>query len=139
MIKQKLQQSITTAFGRRPEILAAYVLGSVVSGKAVKESDFDLAVVVDNKKNLSFEKIYDLISSISFPRNLDLSVVDKSSSPLFLFQMISKGKKIYIRDHQEIVAFEAFVLHNYYDTQHMRNIYYSYLKEKFKNRNYVHR
>ena len=139
MIKQKLQQSIVTAFGRRPEILAAYVLGSVVSGKAVKESDFDLAVVVDNKKNLSFEKIYDLISSISFPRNLDLSVVDKSSSPLFLFQMISKGKKIYIRDHQEIVAFEAFVLHNYYDTQHMRNIYYSYLKEKFKDKNYAYR
>jgi len=139
MIKQKLKQSIASAFDRRPEILAAYVLGSVVSGKAVKESDFDLAVVVDNKKNLSFEKIYDLISSISFPRNLDLSVVDKSSSPLFLFQMISKGKKIYIRDHQEIVAFEAFVLHNYYDTQHMRNIYYSYLKEKFKDKNYAYR
>jgi len=50
MIKQKLKQSIASAFDRRPEILAAYVLGSVVSGKAVKESDFDLAVVVDIKK-----------------------------------------------------------------------------------------
>jgi len=139
MIKQKLKQSIASAFDRRPEILAAYVLGSVVSGKAVKESDFDLAVVVDNKKNLSFEKIYDLISSISFPRNLDLSVVDKSSSPLFLFQMISKGKKVYIRNHQETDAFEAFVMHNYYDTQHMRNIYHSYLKEKFKDKNYAYR
>ncbi len=139
MIKQKLQQSIASAFDRRPEILAAYVLGSVVSGKAVKESDFDLAVVVDNNKNLSFEKIYDLISSISFPRNLDLSVVDKSSSPLFLFQMISKGKKVYIRNHQETDAFEAFVMHNYYDTQHMRNIYHSYLKEKFKDKNYAYR
>ena len=139
MIKQKLQQAIAAAFGQRSEILAAYVLGSVANGKTVKESDFDLAVVVDNKKKLSFEKVYDLISHISFPKNLDLSVVDKSSSPLFLFQMISKGKKVYARNSQETVAFEAFVMHNYYDTQHMRNIYYSYLKEKFKDRNYAYR
>lgn len=139
MIKQKLKQSITTALSRKSGILAAYVLGSMVNDKTIKESDFDLAVVVDNKKSLSFEKIYTLISSISFPRNLDLSVVDKSSSPLFLFQMVSRGKKVYIRNHQEIAAFEAFVMHNYYDTQHIRNIYYSYLKEKFKDRNYAFR
>ena len=31
----------------------------------------------------------------------------------------------------EISIFEAFVLHNYYDTQHMRNIYFRNLGSKF--------
>ena len=116
---------------RDPNIISAYVLGSYVKGQDRLDSDFDLAVVVKRKHEHSDEQIYQLIKDLSFPKNLDLSVVDKTSSPLFLFQIISTGKRIYASSLVVATRFEAFVLHHYYDTAHIRNIYYSYLKQKF--------
>lgn len=131
MLNRKRHEQLQQAFGKNPHIVAAYIIGSVVSGKINRESDFDLAVVVDSKNHIKEDDIYSLINKISFPRDLDLSVVDKSSSPLFLFQTIKTGECIYERSEKDKARFEAFVLHNYYDTAHIRNIYYSYLKDKF--------
>jgi len=127
----ELSKSVAMVLKKEPGVIAAYFLGSVVYGKESRESDFDLAVVVENKKRISEENIYTLLQEITFPRDLDLSVVDKSSSPLFLFQLVSKGKRVYEKSEFEISIFEAFVLHNYYDTQHMRNIYFRNLGSKF--------
>lgn len=131
MIPAVLISQIQKALQKEPGILAAYVIGSQMGGKARQESDFDLAVVVENKKLLNEDKIYELIRHLDFPKDLDLSVVDRSSSPLFLFQIISHGQKIYFQDLSKTASFEAFVLHHYYDTQHLRDIYYQGLKHKF--------
>ncbi len=131
MISDELINKIKQALGREPRIIGGYVVGSVIRGRETAGSDFDLAVAVDNKKMLDENEIYDLIREINFPKDLDLSVVDQNSSPLFLFQIISKGQRIYERNSTDVVAFEAFTLHNYYDTQHLRNIYYESLKPKF--------
>lgn len=131
MISTGLISQIQKALQKEAGILAAYVIGSQVGEKARQESDFDLAVVVENKKLLNEDKIYELIRHLEFPKDLDLSVVDRSSSPLFLFQVISHGQKIYSQDPLKTASFEAFVLHYYYDTQHLRDIYYQSLKHKF--------
>ncbi len=131
MITDELVAKIKQALEKESRIIGAYVIGSMVQGRETRESDFDLAVIVDSKKALDENKIYDSIKGINFPKNLDLSVVDQSSSPLFLFQIISKSQRIYERNSADIIAFEAFTLHNYYDTQHLRNIYYESLKPKF--------
>lgn len=131
MIDDKLVTQIREALSKEPKVKLAYVLGSVVSGRSVKESDFDLCLVVDDQSKVDYGDIYRLISHIQFPKDLDLSIVDKNSSPLFLFQIVSTGKCVFQKADQEKISFEAFVLKNYYDTAHLRNIYYSYLKEKF--------
>lgn len=131
MVGKGLISQLAVSFSKEPKIELAYVLGSVVSGRAKSESDFDLAVVVEDKYRIDFNDVYSLISPISFPKDLDLSVVDKNSSPLFLFQMISTGEGIYQKSQKEKISFEANVLRNYYDNAHLRNIYYSYLKDKF--------
>lgn len=131
MIDNKLVTKIHAVLSKEPKIKLAYVLGSVVSGRSVKESDFDLCLVVNDKSKVDYDDIYRLISHIQFPKDLDLSVVDKNSSPLFLFQIVSTGKCVFQKSDQEKINFEAFVLKNYYDTAHTRNIYFSYLKEKF--------
>lgn len=130
MIDKKLISEIHKALSKEPRIKLAYVLGSSVSGRAVNDSDFDLAVVADNKERIDYQYLYNLISSIKLPKDLDLSLVDKDSSPLFLFQIIN-GVCVYLRSRKERVFFEAFVLKNYYDNAHLRKIYYSYLKQKF--------
>lgn len=131
MIDEKPVNQIREALSKEPKVKLAYVLGSVVSGRSVKESDFDLCLAVDDKSKVDYEGIYRLISHIQFPKDLDLSIVDKNSSPLFLFQIISTGECVFQKSDQEKINFEAFVLKNYYDTAHLRNIYFSYLKEKF--------
>lgn len=126
-IKGELQKS----FKNKPAILAAYFIGSFASANTNKESDFDLAVVVDGKNKTTVDDVYKLIQTIAFPRNLDLSVVDLSSSPLFLYQIISRGERVYVGDEKQAINFESRVLDKYYDTRHLREIYYLYLKDKF--------
>lgn len=130
-ISDELVNEVKQALKQNPKVIAAYVLGSVIENRDVAGSDFDLAVIVKNSQITTYENIHKLLGRINFPRDLDLSVVDKKSSPLFLFQVISKGEKIYEKSNKEVVGFESFVMKNYYDTAHMRNIYNSYLKSAF--------
>lgn len=131
MIDNDLKNDIAQLLRQNSSVIAAYVLGSFAQGNAGAESDFDLAVVVDKKELDSQDTIYELLKNIQFPKNLDLSVVDRASSPLFLYQIVSKGERMYERNRRDMVEFEAFVLHNYYDTAHMRTLFAKSLKEKF--------
>lgn len=139
MLSKKLASQIRDSLSKEPKInkfvpggiKLAYVLGSAVSGRVKPDSDFDLAVVVDDVTKITYDQIYKLVSSLSFPKNLDLSIVDKNSSPLFLFQITSTGRCVYKKSDNEKVSFESFVMKNYYDTAHLRKIYSAYLKERF--------
>ena len=130
MKDHNLDTQIKAVLAEEPEILAAYIVGSTVSGKTTPESDFDLVVVTYSRRTLSYDKVYKLVKNIKFPKTLDLSIVDKSSSPIFLYEIIATGKKIYQRNEPQINNFEAFVLHNYYDTAHLRSIFENQLKQK---------
>ncbi len=130
IISDEIINKIQKALAKESKIVVAYILGSFVKGEISNKSDFDLVVYVKDK-TVTYEQVYKLIQHIQFPRNLDLSLVTKSSSPLFLFQTISKGIKIYTKSAEEGNAFEAYVLRRYYDTEHTRAIYSSYLKNKF--------
>lgn len=131
MIGKKLILQISDCLKNEPKVKLAYVLGSSVKGRAKKDSDFDLAVVLEHKDETEYGRLYNLLSKTNLPKDLDLSLVDKNSSPLFLFQIVDTGVCVYQKSEQERVSFEAFVLRNYYDNAHIRNIYYSYLKQKF--------
>lgn len=128
---EKLLVQIKKSLSKEPKIKLAYILGSTVSGRIRSDSDFDLAVVVDDITKVNYDQVYQLVSSLNFPKDLDLSIIDKDASPLFLFQMTSTGKCVYQRSDTERVAFEAYAMKNYYDTAHLRNIYSSYLKGRF--------
>lgn len=131
MIDKDLKNDIAQSLRQNSSVIVVYVLGSFVQGEAGEESDFDLSVVVDKKQPESLDTIYEMLKKIQFPKNLDLSVIDRASSPLFLYQIISKGERLYERSRNDVVEFEAFVMHNYYDTAHMRTIYTENLKKKF--------
>lgn len=127
----KIISHIQKVLKKEPRILACYIFGSYAKGIYNKESDFDIAFVVENKKVITDDVVYELLKDVSFPKDPDISIVDKTSSPIFLFQIIKSGTRIYVKDEYEANAFEAYILRYYYDTQHLRNIYNYYLKEKF--------
>lgn len=131
MIDNNLTAQINKVLSKEPKIELAYALGSSVSGRAREDSDFDLAIVVEDKSKIDYSYVYSLMSHLSFPKDLDLSVVDKTSSPIFLFQITTTGRCIYQGSQLVRISFESFVARNYYDSAHLRKIYYSYLKDKF--------
>ncbi|MBI3576729.1 nucleotidyltransferase domain-containing protein [Candidatus Gottesmanbacteria bacterium] len=137
MIDNNLKQNISQSLAQNASVIAAYALGSFTKGTSGSESDFDLAVVVDKSQPDSLDSMYELLKDIQFPKNLDLSVVDTSSSPLFLYQVINKGERVYERNRRDMIQFETYVLHNYYDTAHLRAMYARHLKEKFSEITYA--
>ncbi len=132
-------RSIQKALKKEPGVLAAYIFGSYVKETHNRESDFDIAVVVENKRLTTENTVYELLKDIPFPKDPDISIVDKASSPIFLFQIIKSGIRAYAKNENKANAFEAYVLRYYYDTQHLRNIYNYYLKEKFSQKQYANR
>ncbi len=130
MLQTKLIKTIQNRFGKVKTVDSIYIFGSSIHNYAGKESDLDLAFVV-NDKNVKIDSIYALLQDLPFPRDIDISLILESSSPLFLYQIISTGMRIYTRNEDQADAFEAYVLRTYYDNAHMRNIYFSYLKQKF--------
>ena len=139
MKNDKIISNIQKALEKEPRILSCYTFGSYAKEFHNKESDIDVAVVVENKKLTTENTVYRLLRNIPFPKDLDLSVVDKTSSPIFLFQVINTGTRIYTRQKNTANDFEAYVLRYYYDTQHLRNIYNHYLKQKFPPKQYANR
>lgn len=137
MINKVIIDQIKKAAKEEPQILSIYIFGSYAKGSAKKGSDFDIAFVVKEKGTFSDDKAYKILRPISFPADVDFVVVDKDTSSLLLFEIISFGKRIYEKSEEEALAFEASVLKTYYDTAHIRNIYYQYLKEKFPPKRYA--
>ena len=109
-------------------IIAAYIFGSQISGTAGKKSDLDLALVVKDESAVNYGEIYFQINQLFADLEADVRIVSINSSPLFLFQILKTGICVYKIEEKERINFEVSVLKNYYDGEHLRNIYNYYLK-----------
>lgn len=102
-----LQQQLV----RYPEIVAAYLFGSVLTGKMNPMSDVDVALLLQEHVSLQRELslAFDVMSDIQkiFHREGDVKVLNRIKDLPFLHEVLSKGKLIYERDsaiHRDFVA-----------------------------------
>jgi predicted nucleotidyltransferase len=102
-----LQQQL----GRYPEIVAAYLFGSVLTGKLTTMSDVDVALLLQDRVPLQRELSlsFDVMSDAQkiFHREADVKVLNRVTDLPFLHEVLSKGKLIYERDpaiHRDFVA-----------------------------------
>ncbi len=119
-----------------PEIIGVYLIGSRAKGEARRDSDLDIVVVVRKVPVERLKSIFEEFSkNIQLP-NLDLRIViPEETDPLFLFQVI-KGELLYSKSEEEKVKFETKAMKLFYDTQHLRNIFHFYLKERLSKGGY---
>ena len=115
-----------------PNIIAVYFHGSRANGYAAANSDSDIAVVTKHKPDHYSDLVDAVESQLDLP-NLDIRVVDLESSPVFLFSFIKSGKLLYQKSQDERVSFESMAMRKYYDTEHMRSIFRSYLYKSYAN------
>ena len=128
---------------RKYDVIAVYVHGSRVKGYAALDSDTDVAIVVRDisKSKAGSWGIYEVASEIedvlSGLREPDVRVVDKDSSPVFLFEVISGGVCVYEKTSEDRVRFESEVMRMYYDTARIHDIYRKYLYASVKEGTYA--
>lgn len=139
ILSPQLVEKLQNLLGRNKDVIAAYFFGSMISKKASADSDLDLAIVVSDRTKCQELDLLPGISGISFPAELDLSVIDMTSSPLFLYQIIKNGICIYEKTKKERFEFEANTLQIYYDTQYIRDIYHTFLDKSFREDTYGRR
>jgi predicted nucleotidyltransferase len=114
-------------FARQPEVVLAYLFGSVAKGTARPESDVDVAVLFDAKLDPfeRGERYFNLLGSAldSFAnRPVDVRMLN-GAGPLFCSQVVRHGWVIYERSRAERIAFQVFTMANYADTKPMRDLF----------------
>ena len=123
------------ASGRR-EILAAYVFGSVASGRTRKDSDVDVAVLLarsrGSKRSLPYRLtlMTDLGSALR-RSNVDVVILN-DAPPLLAHRVLSKGTLVFERSKSVRVRFQVQTANRYADVMPMFETHIRYLKRRVR-------
>lgn len=97
-------------FAGQPDVLAAYVFGSVAAGHARPESDVDIAVLLrsDLDQEARFYRRLSLSAEVEslLHRSTDLVVLN-DAPPILQHQVLTGGRLIFERDRAARVEFEV--------------------------------
>lgn len=122
-------------FAQQPDVVVAYLFGSVAKGTARAQSDVDVAVLLDERLGPleRGERYLTLLGLDRFAdRSLDVHLLNEAT-PLFCSQVVKHGRLIYERARAERLTFEVFTMANYADTQPMREFFtqdlYQHIRE----------
>ena len=131
-----IKDGVAKAVSKRREIQAAYIFGSVVSGRTRADSDVDVAILLNPKssylKMLDYRlRIASEIATAIGCRNLDLVILN-DAHPVLAHQVLSKGKLVFERSRSARVEFQVRAVNLYLDTEPMRVLYRRYLKKRIR-------
>lgn len=105
----------TACFKNAPGVIAAYAFGSVPEGRAHRESDLDLAVLLDwaafpdrpSRAERQIELIRDLIAATG-NNEIDLVILN-DAPPLFGRHIVRAGLRLHVSDPELAHAYERDV------------------------------
>ena len=131
---QLSKAKIQTYFASRPEILFAYLFGSVAAEKATTLSDIDIAIYHDpafREPSTGFGYQSELITELSamLETKTDVVILNKTSLTL-QFQVIDKGILIYNRDDHARRDFHEKTVREYLDFKPFLEVQAQYLKKR---------
>lgn len=109
-------------FKEKKEIKLVYLFGSMANKKEGKLSDIDIGILIDNSldKTEEFELQLEIIGKlidILKAGDIDLVIMNNASISLN-YEVIKASKPIFIRDIEEKVDFEHYILSLYLDRRY---------------------
>ncbi|KXB06146.1 hypothetical protein AKJ53_01210 [candidate division MSBL1 archaeon SCGC-AAA382F02] len=114
----KIKKSVEKTLQSHKEVLAAYLYGSIAKGTTHKESDVDIALLLE--EGFSPEGLYtariseEIEKKMNANREVDVRVLN--DRPItFQHQVLRDGKKIFTRDRRARINFETEVYDRYLD------------------------
>ncbi|MCS4541645.1 MAG: nucleotidyltransferase domain-containing protein [Euryarchaeota archaeon] len=120
-------------FKGRREVIAAYLFGSRAEGFERKESDYDIAILLDEKALQIdlFGYRLRMMSELSDFLKKDVELIILNNAPLFLAsQIISKGKILHDKDPDKRAFFEMKLMSRFYDYKKIMHQYLENFRER---------
>lgn len=115
-------QAIKAFFAGQPEVIVAYLFGSVARGQANPLSDIDIAILLDPglESEISIERQLHFMAALEdfTDREVQVTILNRVS-PTFAYQAIREGILLYERDRQERVDFQVRLMKTCFDIQPM--------------------
>lgn len=107
-----------------------YIFGSFAKGTNHKNSDLDIAVLLEGEPD-SFIKLelLDELVGIFKTDTIDLTILNNADEVL-RFQVIKYGKVLYMKDLTTKVTFETKTMSEYVDMEYFRNVQSKYSHER---------
>jgi predicted nucleotidyltransferase len=119
MPNKKLFSRLASYLKSRTEVILSYVYGSFLKGDLHEESDLDVAVLYKQVPNIQ-EQINlqnDLTKLTGY--EVDLAVLN-GASPIFIRQVLEKGREIHCSDDTAKHLFIIRILNEYDDLKYFR-------------------
>jgi len=138
MIERRTQSvgvtALTEYLAVQPDVIAAYLFGSRVSGRARAESDVDVAVLLNEEDNVArFERRLQMMVEVSkvCGREVDVIVLN-DAPPILQNQVLRYGRLLFERDRRARVEFEVRAGKVYADLEPMRRFFQQALFQEIK-------
>jgi hypothetical protein len=132
-MKELQRKKIKKILSKDNNIIAAYLFGSYAVGVANEDSDFDVAVLVENVPNDSID--YRIKKAMELEKILGKDVdfvIINNSSYILTFQIFKEGKIIYEKDADKRAVYQMHFLSRYYDYIKFYDYYSNYLSKEIK-------
>ncbi len=136
---EEVVRSLRDYFEGKPEIIVAYLFGSVAESRQNQLSDVDVAVLVERHRLATLEKkplgyqaglTTDLMALLN-TNDVDVLILNYAT-PLLAYDVVKYGKIILSRNEDTRVEFEIRTRHRYLDTKPLREIQDFYFGERVR-------
>ena len=132
--KQQVLTKIIPVIASKPEIVFAYLFGSVAAESAGKLSDVDLAVFIDPVCEISasgFGYQSELIAELAELLSCRVDVVILNDASIMLkHQVIKNGVLVYSRSNNERRAFHEKAVREYIDFKPLLKVQGEYIRKR---------
>ncbi len=133
--RENLIIQLKNALAKQP-IKLAYLYGSYARGQENDKSDIDIAVVLENTdEKMVFGFPADIFIHIP-GKEIDLRVINEKTEPVFLRSVLKDRLLLFAKDEKTRTNFETRAMKTFFDTQHLRNLNFYYLKKSLKEGGY---
>lgn len=127
---------IISYFKNRDEVSALYVFGSTGKGRETKESDIDIAVLIDElrlkrKSHDVLKKEYFLASPSFSIRPVDIVILN-TASPYLKHHILKTGKMLFDKNRKFRVTFTAKAIIEYFDYKPIEDICLGAVANRFR-------
>ena len=129
MKKTEVIKKITLFFKTRQEVIAVYLFGSYAKNREQKDSDIDLAVILDHNTIIhqnDFQRQYYIGLAQTIRKDVHIVIINNAGENI-LAQVFKYGKCIFNRDPEIISRFQMVRFAMIADFAYQRNI----MKEGF--------
>ena len=124
-------QPFAEYFGRQPDVVVAYLFGSVARGQATPLSDVDIAVLLDPtaKPEAVLDRQITLLTELTQLAEMEVQLTLLNDvPPLLAYEVIREGILLHQRSGAERVAFQVKAMKEYFDVQPMLAFYNDVLR-----------